>query len=179
MLGTTTALVLEGVLGGLFRRPFSEIYGDWPGERNGVTFSLGGVPWGWLGLAGAAMCAVGVLGDLWESLLKRTAMVKVRAICVLVQCSLIDGCGCIKGVSGNTDACNTDLIPRLQKARRSMPHFRSYQLRTFAASTRSCAPVHDVPALNFSVSRVTAAIPAHLSRILGRYFPATGAAWIV
>lgn len=43
-------------------------------------FSLGGMTPLWLGVAGAGICVVGVVGDLWESLLKRLAMVKVSVM---------------------------------------------------------------------------------------------------
>ncbi|CAN0233312.1 unnamed protein product [Scytosiphon promiscuus] len=76
VLGTTTALTLEGVLRVLYLGPLSQSHRVSSGEQDGVFFSLGGVPWGWLGSAGVAVCGVGVVGDLWESLLKRAAMVK-------------------------------------------------------------------------------------------------------
>lgn len=44
----------------------------------GVFFSLGDMAPAWLGVAGVGICVVGVVGDLWESLLKRLATVKVR-----------------------------------------------------------------------------------------------------
>ena len=47
------------------------------------AFSLGSMGLGLLGAAGAGICVVGVVGDLWESLLKRMAMVKVSGWVVM------------------------------------------------------------------------------------------------
>lgn len=77
VLGTITAVSLEGVLDRLCRAGLLSPAGSGSQEQCGLFFSLGGVTGGWLGLAGVGLCAVGVVGDLWESLLKRAAMVKV------------------------------------------------------------------------------------------------------
>lgn len=42
------------------------------------AYSIESMSPAWLGVTGVLICAVGVVGDLWESLLKRLAMVKVR-----------------------------------------------------------------------------------------------------
>ncbi|CAM9721433.1 unnamed protein product [Ectocarpus sp. 13 AM-2016] len=77
-LGTATALTLEQVLLFLLHEPLlSKVGESLPGEEErGGVFSVGGMSSGRLGVVGAGLCIVGVVGDLWESLLKRTAMVK-------------------------------------------------------------------------------------------------------
>ncbi|CAN0041267.1 unnamed protein product [Pylaiella littoralis] len=76
-LGTATALALEGSLFYLISGPLSQMGVGLPGDvRAGGVFSIGDMRWERLGAAGVAVCVVGVVGDLWESLLKRTAMVK-------------------------------------------------------------------------------------------------------
>ncbi|CAN0013256.1 unnamed protein product [Ectocarpus fasciculatus] len=76
-LGTATALTLEPALFFLFHGPLLLQGGEnLAGEERGDFFSAGGMPSGRLGFLGAGLCVVGVVGDLWESLLKRTAMVK-------------------------------------------------------------------------------------------------------
>ncbi|CAN0207887.1 unnamed protein product [Ectocarpus sp. 12 AP-2014] len=77
-LGTATALTLEQALLFLLHEPLLSRVGEsLPGEEErGGVFSVGGMSSGRLGVVGAGLCVVGVVGDLWESLLKRTAMVK-------------------------------------------------------------------------------------------------------
>ncbi|CBN74856.1 Phosphatidate cytidylyltransferase [Ectocarpus siliculosus] len=77
-LGTATALTLEQALLFLLHEPLLSRVGEsLPGEEErGGVFSVGGMSSGRLGVVGAGLCIVGVVGDLWESLLKRTAMVK-------------------------------------------------------------------------------------------------------
>lgn len=80
-LGTATALTLEQALLFLLHGPLLSRVGEsLPGEEEkGGVFSVGGMSSRRLGGVGAGLCVVGVVGDLWESLLKRTAMVKVSA----------------------------------------------------------------------------------------------------
>lgn len=77
-LGTTTAVALEGSLRRLASGPLSQLGVGLPGDLSAGVFSIGTMGWQGLSAAGVAICVVGVVGDLWESLLKRTAMVKVR-----------------------------------------------------------------------------------------------------
>lgn len=81
-----------------------------PGDLAAGVSSIGGMRWEHLSVAGMAICVVGVVGDLWESLLKRTAMVKVREYVCPFDCrefvsSLLQGqtepvlcvCVCYRG----------------------------------------------------------------------------------
>lgn len=72
ILGTTTALALEGLTCRLFAGTLSR-------ASDGLSdvFSITALNQGLLCATGVALCMVGVVGDLWESLLKRAAMVKV------------------------------------------------------------------------------------------------------
>lgn len=65
ILGTATALVLEGLA---CRLSASEPVQD--------CFSVSALNRDLLCATGVVICAVGIVGDLWESLLKRAAMVK-------------------------------------------------------------------------------------------------------
>lgn len=87
VLGTVTAVTLEnGALFRLVSGPLTQMGVDVPGDltEQGV-FSIDGMRWGRLCATGVAICVVGVVGDLWESLLKRTAMVKVSESIVDVR----------------------------------------------------------------------------------------------
>eukprot|EP00752_Nemacystus_decipiens_P006315 g5694.t1 len=75
VLGTATALVLEGLAGRLLMGRLSRASAGSSDHAEDV-FTVTGLGRGLLCAAGVAVCMVGVVGDLWESLLKRAAMVK-------------------------------------------------------------------------------------------------------
>ncbi|CAM9493584.1 unnamed protein product [Ascophyllum nodosum] len=70
-LGTATALAAGPAIALLSRLVFS--LGVLSPEE---SFSLGKMTPAWLGITGAGVCVLGIVGDLWESLLKRAATVK-------------------------------------------------------------------------------------------------------
>ena len=76
VLGTATALALEALACSLFRGGLSRAGGG-ISEHAEDFFSISAVRRGLACAAGVTICVVGVVGDLWESLLKRAAMVKV------------------------------------------------------------------------------------------------------
>lgn len=97
-LGTGTAVAL-GALAPHVRwssapSMFSRHPGDDGDQPEHGAFSLASMAPVQLGFAGAGLCLVGILGDLWESLLKRAASVKVR-LCMFmwwsVRISLLRG----------------------------------------------------------------------------------------
>lgn len=79
VLGTATALALEGLACRLFTGTLSRTSVGLPEQAEDI-FSITAMDRGLLCATGVAICVVGVVGDLWESLLKRTAMVKVSAL---------------------------------------------------------------------------------------------------
>lgn len=80
-LGTSTALALGVSDRLLLLSPYLYFFSgeDGGGElsRSNEVFAFGHATQMKLGAAGVALCAVGIVGDLWESLLKRAANVKV------------------------------------------------------------------------------------------------------
>eukprot|EP00903_Cladosiphon_okamuranus_P017954 g16519.t1 len=75
VLGTATALTLEGLACRLLTGTSWKMNNEFAREPEDV-FSITGLNRGLLCATGVAICAVGVVGDLFESLLKRSAMVK-------------------------------------------------------------------------------------------------------